>query len=182
MFKLHGKQWISAAEHTEDAVAKDGVEVEASKATATIEIRDWLSTAFGELTVAPATCAPRYLAVTEMVCQVNREIRELEAAHWPRHEAYCDVYKRFCYTKDRRDILWRAYDTEEKRTKLVLQELIVACLGTVCHVRDREQMYDAWKFTEPAERKRRMLWEIEDLHMWNQDQIFSALRKVLVDA
>jgi hypothetical protein len=90
MFKLHWKQWISASEHTEDAVAEDGVEVEASKATATTEIRDWLSTAFGELTVAPATCAPRYLTLSEMVCQVNQEIRELEAVNWPSHERYCD--------------------------------------------------------------------------------------------
>jgi hypothetical protein len=63
-----------------------------------------------------------------------------------------------------------------------MQKLIVACLQTVCHVRDREQMYDAWKFTEPEERKRRLLFEMEELHMWNQDQIFSVLRKVLVDA
>jgi hypothetical protein len=97
MFKLHGKQWISAAEHTpEDDVAEDDVEVEVSNSMSTIEIRDWLSTAFGELTVARATCAPRYLAVTEMVCQVNREIRELEAAHCPSHERYCDAYKMFC--------------------------------------------------------------------------------------
>ena len=73
---------------TEDGVAEDDVEVEASKATAKTEIRDWLSTAFGELTVAPATCAPRYLAVTEMVCQVNREIRECQAieAHMTAHK------------------------------------------------------------------------------------------------
>ena len=40
---------------------------------------------------ARVTCAPRYLTVMEMVCQVNREIRELKAAHEPIYEEDEDI-------------------------------------------------------------------------------------------
>jgi hypothetical protein len=43
-------------------------------------------------------------------------------------------------------------------------------------------MKKTWVYKEPQARKRGLLSEIEeDLHMWNQPQIFSVLRKALVD-
>jgi hypothetical protein len=59
-----------------------------------LEILRHMTTQTTEVTLTfqeRATCAPRYLTVMEMVCQVNREIRELKAAHEPIYEEDEDI-------------------------------------------------------------------------------------------
>jgi hypothetical protein len=74
-------------------------------------------------------------------------------------------------------------DTAESKTKLAQQELLVHRLRTSIRDIEEETFKLSWVYKEPYARKCGLWMEIvEKLHMWNQDQIFSGLRKVLVDA
>ncbi len=84
---------------------------------------------------------------------------------------------------DRVWMISKMTNTEESRTKLAQQELLVERLRTSWRDIEDETMKLTWVYKEPTARNRGLLLEIKkDLHMWNQEQIFSVLRKVLVDA
>jgi hypothetical protein len=177
VFKIHGMQWIGGVQDKPE----DDVKVGVSNATATTEIRDWLSKAFGELTVAHATCAPRYLTVTEMICHVNQEVRELEARYWPIYDLYNDAHNKYYDAENQLRHMRRSTPhDDEMNTKMELQKLIVKCLRTSYGVANNDLNNFQRLSKEPRARKRALMSEMEDLHMWNQGKIFSVLHKVFV--
>jgi len=153
------------------------------KTTATTEIRDWLSTAFGELMVTQQTCAPRYLALTEMLQEVNRELRELGEAYSPSHHRYITAYNEHTNAKGHLRLLSHSqteHSTEEEKTTLELQVLIVECLETIHRVADNEATYLSRLFKKPFKIKRRLFKEMRGEHMWNCYDIIPLLRKAFV--